>query len=634
MHRFHTLRAGGVDLPTPEQAGPLAEIAALNKAAHEDKTTQGQATQACHPNWWPVIATVAITLQCLAAFFFNIRNNYYISDDINTIELMHQSSFLSFISTTVDIHCVPLHRAVNWVLHHLFPMNFAAATAFMLSCHALSLLVLYCLLQRIRKAPALNAILVTLCGLNIAVFAPFHWWSAGLHRFPLILFGVLSCYAFVVYSQQRRRRFAVAAFVSALLATGFFIKGILLPLYWLAILFCLMDFRDWRRYRGEYALIGAGMLAALIYVVWYMRINPYDTVESKHTLRLITSGVSKGFEITAKMPFQLDSLSAPQPWITGTVLIALALTLGFARASWRPIVAGLACLSANHLMIIGSSRATLFGILVMLTPYYYAELLYVLALFVAFAFVPLSARFASVRWRTGHPVVVTAVMLLAIAGYSGAGWYNFLTSLKPGPNDVHWQSARYIRNLRNAFAGSDPSSLNLLDRPIPRHFRVGTMFPRLLQQSIFLPWFGWQVNFQQPEKPLSFIDDLGNIAPVIAKGSPISLRINDEPATEPTCFSASGLATPQAFTTAHPIALDHGYFRIDYHNTNDASITLELTSETAAPTAVQVSLPANKNQVLIDVARFGQFEPAQIRGVRVTQADSNACLTSITLIRY
>lgn len=582
---------------------------------------------------WLYFVGVAVLLQCLASLVFNVRVSHFVADDINAIELAHQTDFLTFIATPVDIHRVPLHRAVNYVLHHALPMNYLAATAFMLTCHLAALAMLYLLLQRLNPAPRLNATLILLYALNHAVLEPLHWWSAGLHRFPLILFTVLSCYCFVCFHQQQQLRFAVGALGSAVLGAGFFIKAILMPAYWAALLFCLMDFRRWREYGREYVLIGAGFAATLLYTAWYMHGNPHDTIQSKTTLEVIATGLSWGLSMAAQLPLQLDNAPLINVWVNGAWLLLLAACLICAHGSWRAITAGLAAIVVNLLIIVASSRATMYGPLIMLMPHYYYELLFLMVIFVSLVSQQLAPRLSRYgAAMAGNTRVAATLLVVGTLIYAATGWHTTLASIKPGPNEAHWQSARYIRNLRASMQHTDIATLNLIEKPVPRHFRAGTLFPKLLPTSTFLSWFGWHPPFQQTDRPLSFINDLGHIEPLRASGSPIPL-LAAQTLHQPSC-AGSALAAGQQFTADPPLIVKRGYLTLDYSAASAASAILELDAGEAKLLGAQIDFNAGTHRTLVDLTRFAQLDAITLDAVRIVHAAPGVCLREMTLTHY
>jgi hypothetical protein len=459
---------------------------------------------------YTVLLIAAVISQLALTYFFNTDISYYVADDLCAVELAHHVSFWNYVQTPVDVHWVPLHRATNYLIHHLLPMNFAAATLFMLLCHALTLLFLYRLLQQLHAQP-LNRWLVAAYALNAFVPIPLHWWSAGLHRFPYVLASVVSCYGFVRFVQDGRFRFAVLALFAGLIATGFYIKGILIPLYWLAILFCVMDFRDWRKNLRPLAAVAIGGLLSLAYVGWYLLSNTHTLIELGDASTTVTVGTLMGISITAQMLLQMVFRLEYGFWIN------LAWTAVKVSGAWRAIFAGLVLVMLNILMISASVRSSSIGPLIMLAPRYYYDVLFLIVIFASLicrnlraipAIQEWSARQKNAAWRSQAKWLL-AVAVIAI--YAATGWRTTLFYTNPGAYENHWLAARYERNLMATIA--DAKDINLVDAPLPDFFLYEVIEHKPLMLSTWLAWHGLHPPFGKGDKPLLYVDRQGNLHP-------------------------------------------------------------------------------------------------------------------------
>jgi hypothetical protein len=584
-----------------------------------------------------IIAAVAV--QCIATLIVMNRISFFIGDDLNAVELLQQTGFLTFITTSVDVHLVPLHRLVNYVLHSLWPLNFTAATIFMTGCHAASAWALYRLLQRLNPS-RFNTVLLLMFALNGYVIILMHWWSAGLHRLPYILLSIISCHGFVRFHEQRRARFAVLALLCQVAAAGFFIKAILIPACWAGLLFCLVDFRQWKNYRHELLLVAAGLMLSLAYVGFYAMANPDDMIAGGNRGEVMRAGLLAGTSITGHMLLQMPVSHATLPWVNaglGTLLLAAVI---YARRSWRAVLAGVALVLVNLAMILMSSRATFYGALIIFIPYYYAELMFVIALFASLAWREIVTAMQARRATRGtvrkagsgraalHPALAI-VTLVACAGYALAGWHTAMLALKPGPDEDHWRSAQFMRNLQQDMANTSAQQLNLLDTLLPSHFRFGTLFRKPLPASMFLSWHGWQLRQPSPELPLHFIDADGHIRTVVPRSAPQLLRAHDAAPDGDCPATASGELLPD---TALP--LERGYVLIDYRSTGDAQVNAEILTDHGTLPVSAIHLPASANRVLLDLSRLGVSAPIALTGLRIVHGDAAPCLRSVSITPY
>lgn len=474
------------------------------------------------------ILLATIFAQLMLSYYFCIHTSFYIADDLNAIDAAYKTPFWDFIQLPIDVHRVPLHRATNYLIHHLLPMNFAAALLFLLSCHAASMLVLYRLLQRLNNSP-LNAWLITAYALNAYVVIPMHWWSAGLHRFPYVLASVVSCYFFTRFYDTNRNRDGLLALLSAVIAAGFYIKAILIPLYWGGVLFCIMNLRDWRRPLRQYALIGIAGLCSLTYVAWYMQHNT-DTVVKTHDLGIfVYTGMRAGFAVTGQMLLQMAIRTDLAQWIDMAWLAVLAIIAFSVRDAWRGIVAGLAVLSANLLMIAGSARSQAFGIFIMLVPRYYYELLFLLAIFGSLMCrnIHLPARLWQILGaKSSTRRYANAGLLLTIlAAYTAVGWRSALIYVNPGPQENQWRCANYERNLLGDIDKIGVDRVNLVEGSLPDYFQFDKFTLKPLPLSMYLAWHGLHPHFSAKagsgrNKPLFSVDQNGHLQPVAEVHAP------------------------------------------------------------------------------------------------------------------
>jgi len=460
----------------------------------------------------------AIVIQLLASYWFNIRTSFYTYDDVIAIDLAYQTSFWDYIQYPIDVHRAPLHRAVNHLIHHLLPMNFTAAMLFLLSCHLLSMLVLFRLLKKLNDSP-LNLWLVTAYALNAFLQIPLHWWSAGLHRFPYILAAISSCYCFACFYQSGRFRDGILALLCALLATGFFIKGLLIPLYWAALLFCMIDFKDWRKPIRQYALVAAGGLVSAAYVVWYLNTNTYTVNASKTVIDAVRIGMPWGISTVAQMPLQMFFRTDLALWINLAWLATLAVFVFRVRNAWRPILACFALIMANLLMINLSSRSLNLGPLIMLVPRYYFEILFLVVIFASL--MCRNFRRPNISWIMPGDRAKSVLMRMqpfwlvaALALYSAASWRTALLYTNPGPTEDFWRSAQYERNLLKGIHGIGIDNLNLAEGALPQYFQYEKFVLKPLPLSTYLSWHGLHPQLGKAGEPLYSVDDNGNLQPV------------------------------------------------------------------------------------------------------------------------
>lgn len=469
------------------------------------------------PTTTHVLLLAAIAVQLVASYFFNIRTSFYTADDIIAIDLAYKTSFWDYVLHPIDVHRVPLHRAANHLIHHLLPMNFKAATLFLLSCHALSMLVLYHLLKKLNDSP-LNIWLVTAYALNAFMQIPLHWWSAGLHRFPYVLATITSCYCFVRFHQSNRFRDGIMALLCALIAVGFYIKGLLVPLYWAAIMFCTMELKDWRKPVRQYAVLTAGGLLSLAYVAGYLSANTHNVTDPRTASDTVRIGMQWGISIVAQMPLQMYFRSEYAFCINLAWVILLVFFAARVRDAWRPILAAMILIAANLMMINLSSRSLHVGPFIMLAPRYYYEALFLVVIFASLMCrnftrpnfpLPLSQNSDKSIVQCMKPVWLTIALTL----YAAASWRTTLLYTNPGPTENHWRSAQYERNLLTDIQTIGVDNLSLTEGALPAYFLYDRFVLKPLPLSTYLSWHGLHPQFGKTDKPLYSVDENGNLQP-------------------------------------------------------------------------------------------------------------------------
>ena len=77
------------------------------------------------------------TLALLVAYtaWYLLRYSDFNNDDLDNFMFMRSTGFWQFVLTPTNVHYVPLHRLLTWLVYHLDPMNFAVAVAVLMAFH-------------------------------------------------------------------------------------------------------------------------------------------------------------------------------------------------------------------------------------------------------------------------------------------------------------------------------------------------------------------------------------------------------------------------------------------------------------------------------------------------------------------
>ncbi len=457
-----------------------------------------------------------IALQGIACYVFTVNVSHFVADDLRNLEQALQYPLWDYLVLPVDVHIVPLHRLVTYLLQHGFPMSFDTGTLFFVACHTLSLVFLYRLLQLLHASSA-NLVVLFLYTANYYLLENYRWWSAGLHRFPYLLLAIASCYCFTRFHIQQRWPQLGAATVCYIAATAFFIKGILIPLYLLGIVVCLFDATQPRASARSMTAAVALVATAVGYGVWYATKDGQAAMTSQSLSKTLIDGMSFGLGMTAQslMPMMYSPRLAP--WVNGAWIAVVIACVARRPRTALPIGTGIALIALNFAMIAGSSKSSRFGLLILLSTRYYFEVLFIAAIFFTIALKwarsspdkpPANAERTSPGFRR------TLVLAIALV-YMAAHWRTTVSVMFAlDPNQRHYRASRYARNLiADLERFGDLSKLGLLDGAIPTFFSYGGLHPKPMPLSRYLALYGIHPGFSDPRSAVRFVDDDGHIVP-------------------------------------------------------------------------------------------------------------------------
>lgn len=364
--------------------------------------------------WENGIVWLLILLFTWVTLRFALKNSDFIGDDYDHFQLVGSMPLLQYLFTPIDVHFVPLHRLFSWLLLEIAPLDFSLAVAVLTVFQLASTVMLALLLQRLRPGPW-NRALIVLFACNGVLLPLLAWWSAGIHRLPYIFLSISCLYFYLGYRQQRRWSDLLGCWGCAILAFGFYGKAVLIPVYVLALEFCLswrLGFAALRRY----ALGMAMLLAVGVYVGWYLLYAPVLRLDGP-------SSISTAIQIALAFMRILGGLlvlQQPGAWSLGTALIvagwgvAILGTCLWRRENLVYWLALLGLVGLNFLMISGSSRGQLFGDLLALSPRYYFEVIFLVVIFLCLILNPTDAsqRCAEGRGTRGLGVLTVCLPVL------------------------------------------------------------------------------------------------------------------------------------------------------------------------------------------------------------------------------
>jgi hypothetical protein len=452
-----------------------------------------------------VFASTAVLLVATA------RHVDYVADDIWSFYLARTTPLPEFVRTPIDVHYVPLHRAVSYALAWLFPMRFGAGLTLLAACYAAALHATWRVLKRL--VPARWALpFLALFAANGCMHSLFFWFSAGLHRLPFLAATAYAVDRYLAYRDEPRLSRALAVAGLQIVALGFFSKALFLPLY-LAGLELVLPVQHSPRRKG-WTLIGCltalSACVALLQAVFRREALGAPNLDVAFQLEflrvslLMTAGSLLGFLYTEK-PAQIVAIAV---LLLGAV-VPVVLRDRKSAVAWGVLAL---LVVVNVLAVSGlGSRTSLFGIFMAWGSYrYYVDIAWLVTVFVAAAWGPLLAERAPAG--ASRRPVAGAVTLGLVAVHAVALWQT--EAVRLGVYGDTERARIWLGHLRGSAARQHPARaepLELVDGDAPMYVLswVGRRWP----VSPVLVAMGFEVHTGPPRRGAWAADDEGNLVP-------------------------------------------------------------------------------------------------------------------------
>lgn len=465
------------------------------------------------------LAFVATAIFATGAAVVAWAHSHFLRDDFAGFFIALHEPLWSAMMTPIDVHFVPLHRLVNHVLYAVAPMNFGVAVALLLAVHAVTLVLLYALLQRLKDTPT-NAVLLFFYGTNVHLGVLFVWWTSGLHRLPYIALAIATLYHFVVWRSERRGSSLAWAGLCFAAALGFYSKAALIPLTLLGLEISLL--RDTKRsdsLRNLRAIAGFCVAAALQVAL------ARSLVDSRFSALHFDPGFllafeARSFATLSQAIFGFGYLPAAVP-LNALFFAFWGVFAGYtivARRSNAVVwLVGLGLLALQFAVIGVSHRTAAYGLAMAGTDRYYFELMYIVVLFVALVLQDPSPRAARVEagvrggLRPGAVVGCTALVLMAALSFARFSW-----SIESPRYQRHREARVFNGNLIRGLAKlreQSDGSVALVDGLVPIHL-TGKTAAHLRRHSDLVPIFDPGVRFDSTANRLYRVTDTGALEQV------------------------------------------------------------------------------------------------------------------------
>lgn len=281
-------------------------------------------------------AAVAIMLFAFvsAMTVFLRKNTHFVADDFDHFSDVMEKSFFDVLMTPIDVHFVPLHKFASFLIFTWAQLDFDAALCAMVAGWVASVFFLHRILLRL--IPLRAALLITLLiGASPAWLHTLIWWSSAAHRIPYLALQAAAILGYLRFRDRLHRRDGILCAAMQLLALGFYVKAILLPLFLAGIELCLA-IQGRRLSRGGLKLIFSMGLISALYVSWYLFFSP--VMRAPMDLGVVGT-VSGAIKLLLRLGAQLLFMPVEQPWsLWGAAVFWVALVgLCIWRKSISPI---------------------------------------------------------------------------------------------------------------------------------------------------------------------------------------------------------------------------------------------------------------------------------------------------------
>lgn len=220
----------------------------------------------------PVAVMLMLFAFVSAITVFVRKSTHFIADDFDHFSDVMEKSFFDVLMTPIDVHFVPLHKLASFLVFTLAGLNFDVALGVMVAGWVASVFLLHRILLLL--IPMRAALLVTLLiGASPVWLHSLIWWSSAAHRIPYLVLQAAAILGYLRFRGQQYHRDGILCIVMQLLALGFYVKAILLPLFLAGIELCLA-IQGRRLSRGGLKLIFIIGLISALYVSWYLFFSP------------------------------------------------------------------------------------------------------------------------------------------------------------------------------------------------------------------------------------------------------------------------------------------------------------------------------------------------------------------------
>lgn len=222
--------------------------------------------------------------------WYILRHHDFSNDDLDNFLLARRSGFLEYVLTPTDVHFVPLHRLLSWVVYYAAPMDFSLAVAVLMAFHVGALVYLY-LTLRLLGARDAGKLLACVYSASALIVFGLIWWAHAQHRAPYVLLDLCAVYHYLAWLRSKKPLHLAIAAGAFVLAFGAYEKAVFIPVHMFLI--------GWLANRGAFhprpwkaaALPALLLCVAGVYTLLYFHFQPIGKLDAVEQLRAVQANI-------------------------------------------------------------------------------------------------------------------------------------------------------------------------------------------------------------------------------------------------------------------------------------------------------------------------------------------------------
>ncbi len=485
-----------------------------------------------------VTAGAAITIMASVALVaWEVYNGWFFGDDFEFLsDVALGKADVAWLFHRHNVHVMPLGFVLVWLTGSagtfVWPV---AATGTVLAFTAAGVACWWMLRTLFGHRAKALVPLVFFCFSPVLTPA-LSWWAAALNMVTCLPFLFVGVTAHVLLLRTGRHRWGVTSVTCLVLALGFYVKALLLPV--VLVLLTVLYFTDgpWtsrvlRAARRWWWVWTAHAVVGLAFVAAYLSLGERPAQTDGLEARLVGDLVQR--QLLANLvpsllggpwswsPADLENgprqlAAAPQAAQTAALVVVVAIVAylalryrGALRAVWLLVPAIVATL-----VLLAAGRLAVFGTAITEELRYWADVLPYLTLVLGLMTMPLRGssdplrerRPAVLAWRAPREAVAAAVALYAVS----AAWSS-ITYVSTWHDD--FQARTYLQTA-SAELGGRRVDVPLANEAVPQAVMQSLAYPQNLYDRILAPIGG----FRTPEwaNDMAVLDGGGHVRPGVA----------------------------------------------------------------------------------------------------------------------